>query len=58
MQGYVPPALTPPANTGSDNDGIAFCYGGLPEFFKAIYFFVECLVVIGAAPACYPAPGT
>lgn len=30
--------------------------GDLLEFFKAIYFFVECLTVIGAVPACYPAP--
>jgi hypothetical protein len=29
--------------------------GDLLEFFKAIYFFVECLAVIGAAPARYPA---
>jgi hypothetical protein len=30
--------------------------GDLLEFFKAIYFFVECLAVIGAVPAGYPAP--
>ena len=30
--------------------------GNLLEFFKAIYFFVECLAVIGAVPAGYPAP--
>jgi hypothetical protein len=29
--------------------------GGLLEFFKTIYFFVECLAVIGAVPARYPA---
>jgi hypothetical protein len=29
--------------------------GHLLEFFKAIYFFVECLSIIGAAPARYPA---
>jgi hypothetical protein len=29
--------------------------GNLLEFFKAIYFFVECLSVIGAIPARYPA---
>jgi hypothetical protein len=29
--------------------------GNLLEFFKAIYFFVECLAVIGAVPARYPA---
>jgi hypothetical protein len=29
--------------------------GDLLEFFKAIYFFVECLAVIGAVPARYPA---
>jgi hypothetical protein len=29
--------------------------GNLLEFFKAIYFFVECLAVIGAVPAGYPA---
>ncbi len=28
--------------------------GNLLEFFKAIYFFVECLAVIGAVPAEYP----
>lgn len=28
--------------------------GDLLEFFKAIYFFVECLAVIGAVPARYP----
>jgi hypothetical protein len=31
--------------------------GDLLEFFKGIYFFVECLAVIGAVPAGYPAPG-
>lgn len=29
--------------------------GNLLEFFKAIYFFVECLAMIGAIPARYPA---
>jgi len=29
--------------------------GDLLEFFKAIYFFVECLSVIGKVPAGYPA---
>jgi hypothetical protein len=29
--------------------------GDLLEFFKAIYFFVECLAVIGTVPARYPA---
>ena len=29
--------------------------GHLLEFFKAIYFFVECLSIIGAVPARYPA---
>jgi hypothetical protein len=29
--------------------------GELLEFFKAIYFFVECLAVIGTVPADYPA---
>jgi len=29
--------------------------GNLLEFFKAIYFFVECLAVIGTVPAYYPA---
>ena len=28
--------------------------GNLLEFFKGIYFFVECLAVIGAVPADYP----
>jgi len=28
--------------------------GDLLEFFKGIYFFVECLAVIGAVPASYP----
>ena len=28
--------------------------GDLLEFFKSIYFFVECLAVIGAVPARYP----
>jgi hypothetical protein len=28
--------------------------GNLLEFFKTIYFFVECLSVIGAVPASYP----
>ena len=32
--------------------------GNLLEFFKAIYFFAECLAVIGAVPADYPAPVT
>ncbi len=30
--------------------------GDLLEFFKGIYFFVECLAVIAAVPARYPAP--
>jgi hypothetical protein len=30
--------------------------GDLLEFFKAIYFFVECLALIGAVPARYRAP--
>lgn len=30
--------------------------GELLEFFKAIYFFVECLAVIAAVPAAYPEP--
>jgi hypothetical protein len=29
--------------------------GNLLEFFKSIYFFVECLAVIGTVPAGYPA---
>ena len=29
--------------------------GKLLEFFKGIYFFAECLAVIGAVPADYPA---
>jgi hypothetical protein len=29
--------------------------GNLLEFFKGIYFFAECLAVIGAVPADYPA---
>jgi hypothetical protein len=29
--------------------------GDLLEFFKSAYFFVECLAVIGAVPAEYPA---
>jgi hypothetical protein len=29
--------------------------GDLLEFFKAIYFFVESLAIIGAVPATYPA---
>jgi len=29
--------------------------GNLLEFFKGIYFFVECLAIIGAVPAGYPA---
>jgi hypothetical protein len=28
--------------------------GELLEFFKTIYFFVECLAIIGAVPAAYP----
>jgi hypothetical protein len=28
--------------------------GNLLEFFKTIYFFVECLAVIGKVPASYP----
>jgi hypothetical protein len=28
--------------------------GDLLEFFKGIYFFVECLAVIGTVPASYP----
>ncbi len=31
--------------------------GDLLEFFKTIYFFVECLAVIGAVPASYPSGG-
>jgi hypothetical protein len=30
--------------------------GDLLEFFKSIYFFVECLAVIGRVPAAYPEP--
>jgi hypothetical protein len=30
--------------------------GQLLEFFKTIYFFVECLAIIGRVPAHYPAP--
>ena len=30
--------------------------GDLLEFFKPIYFFVECLAIIGRVPAHYPAP--
>jgi hypothetical protein len=30
-------------------------HGDLLEFFKAIYFFVECLALIGTVPAAYPA---
>ncbi len=30
--------------------------GDLLAFFKGIYFFVECLAVIGAVPAGYPEP--
>jgi hypothetical protein len=29
--------------------------GSLLEFFKAAYFFVECLAIVGAVPASYPA---
>jgi hypothetical protein len=29
--------------------------GNLLQFFKAIYFFVECLAVIAGVPAAYPA---
>ena len=29
--------------------------GNLLEFFKSIYFFVECLALIGGVPARYPA---
>jgi hypothetical protein len=29
--------------------------GDLLEFFKSAYFFVECLALIGALPAGYPA---
>ena len=32
--------------------------GDLLEFFKAIYFFVECLSLIAAVPANYPAVAT
>lgn len=32
--------------------------GDLLEFFKTIYFFVECLAVIGSMPAHYPALAT
>ena len=35
---------------------IALEDGDLLEFFKTIYFFVECLAVIGAVPADYPVP--
>ena len=28
--------------------------GNLLEFFKAVYFFVESLAIIGRVPACYP----
>ena len=28
--------------------------GNLLEFFKTIYFFAECLAVVGTVPACYP----
>ena len=31
-------------------------HGDLLEFFKGIYFFVECLAVIGTVPASYPEP--
>jgi hypothetical protein len=31
--------------------------GDLLEFFKAAYFFVECLAVAGTVPASYPDPG-
>lgn len=30
--------------------------GELLEFFKSVYFFVECLSVIGRVPAGYPRP--
>ncbi len=30
--------------------------GSLLDFFKTIYFFVECLAVIGRVSACYPEP--
>ncbi len=30
--------------------------GNLLEFFKTIYFFVECLAIIGTVPAQYPEP--
>ena len=29
--------------------------GNVLEFFKGIYFFTECLGIIGAVPARYPA---
>jgi hypothetical protein len=29
--------------------------GNLLEFFKTIYFFVECLAIVGTVPAHYPA---
>jgi len=32
--------------------------GSLLEFFKAVYFFVECLAIIGAVPGQYPAAVT
>ena len=32
--------------------------GDLLEFFKTIYFFVECLAVTGNVPASYPVPMT
>jgi hypothetical protein len=28
--------------------------GSLLEFFKTIYFFVECLAIVGTVPASYP----
>jgi len=32
--------------------------GDLLEFFKTIYFFVECLAIVGTIPADYPALAT
>ena len=32
--------------------------GNLLEFFKTIYFFVECLAVVASVPACYPEGAT
>jgi hypothetical protein len=32
--------------------------GSLLEFFKTIYFFAECLAIIGKVPADFPALAT